>query len=244
MALAADEFDIASATPAELGLRVKRELCQENCDQKKLLQLVKAGADLSIQNEFGYNSLMLWADRPRSDPGIAQAMVDNATAPLETVSTVGTSALSLCVSHDNPAFADILLRAGANVNARPREGFTMLGIAAHNAYEALVRVLLDHGADLAALNKDGINAREAARRACDDLDFRMKNGHPLPPDMVKYDEDKLARFTSILAMIDAEPQRRNRARRAEIDGMIDEALTQSGQAPAARPRARFRPPLN
>jgi ankyrin repeat protein len=53
-----------------------------------------------------------------------------------------------------------LIKAGANVNARSKEGYTPL----INAPAAdVVRVLLENGADLSARDKDGKTALDLAR---------------------------------------------------------------------------------
>ncbi len=44
--------------------------------------------------------------------------------------------------------ARLLLRAGADINARDRHGQTALMLAAHHGHRELVEMLIEHGADL------------------------------------------------------------------------------------------------
>jgi ankyrin repeat protein len=55
----------------------------------------------------------------------------------------------------SPLLARLLLDAGAAVDGRGEGGFTALHAAAQNGDEALVRLLLDRGADPAAAANDG-----------------------------------------------------------------------------------------
>ena len=56
-----------------------------------------------------------------------------------------------------------LLAAGADVNATTKSGFTPLLLAARWGYEALVGLLLEHGAELIT-NSNGNDARGLAQK--------------------------------------------------------------------------------
>jgi ankyrin repeat protein len=60
-----------------------------------------------------------------------------------------------------------LLDAGAEADARQSGGWTPLQSAAHNGDLPLVELLLQHGADSAAVNDDGLDAAALAERSGD-----------------------------------------------------------------------------
>src|ERR1051326_1065616 len=65
----------------------------------------------------------------------------------------GTTALHWAVRADDLDTVDLLLRAGANVSARNREGMMPLELAALNGNAAIIERLIKAGADVnAALN--------------------------------------------------------------------------------------------
>jgi ankyrin repeat protein len=91
-----------------------------------------------------------------ADPG-ARARNDMAVQPLHSAVAAGAV-----------ASAKLLLAAGADPDARQRGGWTALhGAAGGGSYE-LVALLLDHGADAAAVNDDGLTPAAVAE----------EHGHP------------------------------------------------------------------
>jgi ankyrin repeat protein len=63
---------------------------------------------------------------------------------------------------DALAAAEVLLQAGAQVNARDERGRTALHAAAAAGYTDIVQLLLEHGADAAAADADGVTPVDAA----------------------------------------------------------------------------------
>lgn len=74
-------------------------------------------------------------------------------------------------SYDNTAVIRLLLVAGADVNARTKDGTTPLMNAV--AHPCNLRPLLDSGADLRARDKWGRDALQLARRAKDPTAMRL-----------------------------------------------------------------------
>ncbi|KAF7704251.1 hypothetical protein HF521_021323 [Silurus meridionalis] len=59
--------------------------------------------------------------------------------------------------------AQLLIEAGADINARDKDGKTSLMIAVLNNYEQLVKLLLDSGADRHVTNEFGSSVTEMAK---------------------------------------------------------------------------------
>ena len=75
--------------------------------------------------------------------------------------------------------ATVLLEHGANVNARDIEMWTPLHAASRCGHLVLVRLLLEHGADLVAVNSDGQMPYEIAETSAVLLELQEameKNG--------------------------------------------------------------------
>jgi uncharacterized protein len=71
--------------------------------------------------------------------------------------------LHSAVAARHVAVAEILLEAGADLNARYSSGYTPLIAAAENGQAAMVRLLLRHGADPTLCREDGMKAIDLAR---------------------------------------------------------------------------------
>src|SRR5688572_19024731 len=70
----------------------------------------------------------------------------------------GTAALHWAVHGERVDIADLLIRAGAKVNAANRYGATPLWLAAVSGNAAMLQLLLEAGADANAANADGETA--------------------------------------------------------------------------------------
>src|SRR5580698_1367173 len=68
-------------------------------------------------------------------------------ATINTPQPDGTTALHWAVRRDDLSTADALLKAGADVKAANRYGVTPIALAATNGNPAMLRRLLDAGAD-------------------------------------------------------------------------------------------------
>ena len=71
--------------------------------------------------------------------------------------------LMLAVENNSPEMVQTLLQAGANVDAKDKDGKTALMYAARNPTSDIVNILLKYGADVHAKDKDGHNALWHAR---------------------------------------------------------------------------------
>jgi hypothetical protein len=82
----------------------------------------------------------------------------------------GSKALFSAIANGRIEIASRLIKAGANINGRSRQGYTALMVAASHGQDDLVRLLLDNGADLTTVDPEGRNAlqiaREGDRKGC------------------------------------------------------------------------------
>ena len=84
--------------------------------------------------------------------------------PVDTPAGDGATALHWAVRNDELAIAQLLLEAGANVNAANRWGVTPLSVACVNGSAAAVELLLKAGADVNAVQTSGETALMTAAR--------------------------------------------------------------------------------
>ncbi len=97
------------------------------------------------------------------------------------VNATDVPALVVATNRRNIAAVHVLLEAGANINARGTAGTgrTALMCAASRGYTAIVRMLLDHGADPNITTPNGHTALSLAqRRKRDDDVVSMLESHP------------------------------------------------------------------
>lgn len=87
------------------------------------------------------------------------------TSAVDLRDAYGQTPLMYAAAHNIAEVAQLLIRAGADVNARTLAGWTPLMYAARNrAHPEVLELLLNAGADPLARNQDGETALEVARR--------------------------------------------------------------------------------
>jgi ankyrin repeat protein len=156
--------------------------------------LLKHGADINNRDEDGNSALITAADTGHVDvvcwlmqnikhintkPNIANDTPLNVAARDGSIETVRcllengfpanepedvTSSLAVAVEKGNLEVVKLLLKFGAEVNRKDKDGTTQLHKAVEKGNFKIVQVLIQHGADLLAVDKDGRTAEGIARR--------------------------------------------------------------------------------
>ena len=113
-----------------------------------VVALVIAGAGSSAVARAQSDARRLVDVARSADTDAVRALLDNgASIEIDTAEADGTTALHWASHRDDLESADLLIRAGANVNAANDLGATPLWTASQNGSHAMVRRLLAAGAD-------------------------------------------------------------------------------------------------
>jgi len=127
---------------------LRRELLRalDKGDEKAINALTDQGADIEARDRYGYTPLGIacWNALPLNTvrlllshgADVTKTMDDKRSTPLHRASAFGGDDL-----------ADLLIRHGADVNARDWNGNTPLHWACENGNIKTTKLLLDHGAD-------------------------------------------------------------------------------------------------
>jgi len=83
---------------------------------------------------------------------------------LRSKNPTGNTALHAAVAGKRHELVELLIDAGADVNAQDASGWTPLNLAAHEGVVETVRLLLTNGADQTIADKNGRTPRETAER--------------------------------------------------------------------------------
>jgi ankyrin repeat protein len=105
-------------------------------------------------------------DKARMGSGVEVKSILQSTPTMRDARTgLGSTPLHLAATNSDPGALQVLLAAGANVNAKDAEGNTPLHMAAYtNRYEQ-ARLLLEAGADIEAVSSGGRTPIALARKS-------------------------------------------------------------------------------
>jgi len=131
----------------ESGMTALRQVAWTGKDPVNATKrLIAAKADVNLVADDNWTPLI---QVMYADPGVAVPVAElllQAGADASIVNNEGNSALMLAAARDIPVLIPALVKAGADVNARGRDG-TALGIAAEKGQTAVARALLEAKAD-------------------------------------------------------------------------------------------------
>ena len=117
--------------------------------------LIEKGADVNARDDEGTTLLMRVANWVEGSK-VCRFLVDNG-ADVKAKNKLGDNALIFALMAGNADAAKLLIRKGADVNAKSRGGFegdwTALIFAANGGHAGVCRLLIERGADILA--KDG-----------------------------------------------------------------------------------------
>jgi ankyrin repeat protein len=133
-------------------------------DTSTAIRLINAGENPNQKTEQG-SLLSLYCRYSEADP-MAFFLLRYGAKPDTFRSPAGRSALHIAAAYYAcEPLCEALLKAGAHINARTKDGATPLMLAALSAKLRLVKFLIEHGANVKAKDKKGKTAYDYALRA-------------------------------------------------------------------------------
>lgn len=125
--------------------------------------LIKAGADVNKSDIFAHGATPLQMAVNKSNYATAKALIE-AQADLEKADILNPPLLYQAVMRNDPKMMELLLDAGADVNAQlSLKGLTPLHLAVTMSNERMVTLLLSRGADVTIADRKGIRPMDMER---------------------------------------------------------------------------------
>ncbi|XP_076036396.1 protein phosphatase 1 regulatory subunit 16A-like [Oratosquilla oratoria] len=154
------------STQERLKLARRRRMQQMKKWQQREKELAASKRDKTAMNEAQKRrrengkcvsfiwSVMLLEAAARNDIDEVSMLLENKVDP-DSTNEDGLTALHQCCIDDSEEMMRLLVRHGANINAKDSERWTPLHAAATCGHLHLAKFLTDNGADLLAVNADG-----------------------------------------------------------------------------------------
>jgi len=191
-AVAVHAFRLASDT----GLTPLMEACRDG-NLEQVDSLIRQDANVNAVSQFYQRNALMYAVQSKKQAVEITTLLLQRGADPNQIDRWGNTALLLALpspydQYDLPTVKKILallLQSGANVKAANDEGRTPCGAAATIADTATIQMLLDHGADLQHLDRNGKNllyyALENRHRQTEIVGFLLQHGaDPNQPDIL------------------------------------------------------------
>jgi ankyrin repeat protein len=138
----------------------------DNTDPRVAKALIKAGADVNVENESGKTPLLL-AVMKNSDLEMVSVLIE-AGARVNINDSGRKTPLVIAAENKNPnqEIMTVLIKAGADVNVRNKSGLTplMLVVGNENSDPEMITTLLNFGADPSIEDNVGFTATDHARK--------------------------------------------------------------------------------
>jgi ankyrin repeat protein len=140
----------------------------ENNNSAVVMRLIKNGANINVRNHEGDTPLI--AAVLDGNIPLTQILLQYGAQANTQEEENGDTALHLAsFNRGDPHLAELLIRYGANIEARNNEGDTPLISAVLQQNVPFVEVLLQHGADMYAKNAEGRSPFDYANKEISDL---------------------------------------------------------------------------
>lgn len=141
-------------------------LADKYCDLDKLHLLMRAGCDIEARDELGRTPLH-WTCATGNIYFAEQLLnlCQGPTAFIDTIESRGKTALHIATEHARSDVVELLLKYGANANARSDGGWSPLHSACANGYKRTVSILLESGAGINSQCLDGTTPLHLAAKA-------------------------------------------------------------------------------
>lgn len=147
-------------TPEQLGYQLLEEVSKQDCDVKKALALIAAGAKLDRSDKFGRMPL-LWAAL-WGHTAIVKEIIASGRGDLEKKDNADRTPLLEAAIEGRADSLKILIEAGAKLDEKDIHGRTGLIWAALNGREECLRMLIAAGALLEEEDDGGRTAIDHA----------------------------------------------------------------------------------
>ena len=152
-------------------MRIREELVEAVCagNTKSILAALRHGTKPDVC--YRGRPLLMWAIQERQ-LSIVRALV-RAGASLDKKDADGFTPLDQAVGEGDAKIVSFLLKAGARVNRRTRNG-TPLHTACAYRRVAIAKILLAHGASTSALDDDGQTPADLTKRQANATDKALQ----------------------------------------------------------------------
>lgn len=140
-------------------------IAAENGEAQFIELLIQAGADLEATLNDGTTALFMAAQEKHADVcGLLLTACDTkiVSAYANRARHDGFNAFMIAAGEGSWECTELLLRAGADVNASTKDGSSALLMAAQNGHDIVVELLISNGADVNCARDDGVTPLQAA----------------------------------------------------------------------------------
>jgi ankyrin repeat protein len=135
----------------------------ENDDYLGVKKLIKEGGDVNAHNEHD-ESVLAYAIKCRCDNELLDLIIESG-ADIFDFDEEGVSIFDYAITYNYIPLVERLIKAGVDVNStKRRSGFTPLMGAVCYGRKEIVKLLLEHGANVDVVDSKGFTAADFARK--------------------------------------------------------------------------------
>ena len=138
--------------------------------------LIQSGANVKYKSHEGQTLLMNVAGKEGPHQLEAAKFFIKKGVEVDAVSKSGFTALVASIQYSSPDFTKFLIKQGANPNRQTGFG-TPLAVAIDSSKPKQIQCLLDAGADIKQVNKDGADPNYIGKTALEIATYLLEEGH-------------------------------------------------------------------